>query len=448
MMMSQLRKPGAPLPSREDFNGRACLVLGAARSGLAAAERLATWGAQVTVYDRNPERLLNLEGDYATLTGPELPSFEAYRWVIQSPGVPVPTHSSVVPEVDLAALALRAPSIGVTGTNGKSTTTVLIGAMLKGSGMPVEVGGNLGTPLCVLGDRSADWVVVELSSFQLEHARWLHPRVAVLLNLADDHLDRHHTLAAYGAAKERLAELLEPEGILVFNLDDAWAAGVAARLERRGALGFSTRNRPARGAYLEGDELVLAPAGNALLRIPLENVGPSLRAHPGNVLASMLAADAAGASHEAIREVVESFQGLPHRAQVVDVKAGVTYVDDSKATNPHAAIASLASAKGPIVWLAGGANKGLDFKELAIAAERARVAIVYGQCAPELAAALQGHTEVVRTQTLEQAVHEAARRAHPGDVVLLSPACASFDQFTNFEARGDHFAAVVRALPC
>jgi len=437
-----------PPPSLEAFAGRACLVLGAARSGLAAVEQLRRVGARITLYDRDPQRLEHAPLDIATESGSALPSFSGFDWIIQSPGVPVAADPRVVPEVDLAFLSIHARLIGITGTNGKSTTTALIAAMLEQSGIPTSVGGNLGTPLCHLADQPADWCVVELSSFQLEHARWIRPHVAVLLNLADDHLDRHGSLEHYGAAKARLAELLEPHGTLVFNLDDPWAAEVAARSHLRGALGFSTRVRPTRGAYLDGEDLVLAPTGSESLRLSLGLLSPSLRAHPANVLAALLAGFAAGGNPERIARAARGFEGLAHRMQRVLEVDGITYINDSKATNPAAALASLENLREPVIWLAGGSNKGLRFDTLRGALSGVRLAIVYGQAARDLEAALGDATEVRRVETLREAIALAAEHARPGDSVLLSPACASFDQFDNFEHRGECFTRWAKEVTC
>ncbi len=437
-------------PTLSELADTRCLVLGAARSGLAAVRLLRRVGAHVTLYDRDTDRLAAAPEHVQTLSGATLPSFDTFDWIIQSPGIPVPPSQHMVPEVDLAALGIQAQQVGVTGTNGKSTTTSLIAAMLEQSGIPTAIGGNIGVPLCDLCERAADWCAVELSSFQLEHARWLTPRVGVLLNLDADHLDRHGSLEAYGAAKERLAQLLEPHGTLVFNLDDPWAASVAARVHPRGALGFSTRLRPSRGAYLDAStrELVLAPRGTETLRVRSRDLAASVAAHPGNVLAAMLAAWAAGASPHGITTAATTFAGLPHRMQRVAERNGVRYINDSKATNPAAARASLENVREPVVWLAGGSNKGVAFSPLASATGGVRMAILYGQSAQEIASVLRGQTEVEVVPTLREAVTRAAQLARPGDVVLLSPACASFDQFDNFEHRGECFTRWVEELPC
>ena len=431
-----------------NWSSRHVLVLGLARSGRAAVELLVRAGARVEAYDRDPAALAGLPAGVAAASGASAPDFARFDFVVASPGVPLAPHEKLVPEVDLAADFLDAPLVGVTGSNGKSTTTVLVGEMLRASGFDTGVGGNLGTPLCALVGRGHARVVAELSSFQLEHAKLLRADVAVLLNLAPDHLDRHGSLAAYGAAKARLAELQRPDAWLVVNRDDAWARAAGRRGPAR-ALEFSTEARLGSGACLDGKDLVLVRDGAVTLRVPQDALSAAAHRPIANSLAAALAASLAGATHEGIRAALESFEGLPHRVRDVAVRGGVRFVDDSKATNPAAAVASLLAQTSPVLWLAGGRNKGLDFAPLAEAARRAgvREAIVFGESARELERALAPGLAVIRVETLAQAVTRAAADARTGDVVLLAPACASFDQFKNFEARGHCFAELARALP-
>jgi len=429
------------------YAGRSVLVVGMGRSGRAAGALLAREGARVTAYDRNPERLENLGFAATPVSTPEPPDFDAFDAVVASPGIPLPAHPRLVPEIDLAFPHLRAPVVAVTGTNGKSTTTTLIAEMLTRAGLSCTAGGNIGTALCTLVDRDLDWIVAELSSFQIEHARRFAPRVAVLLNLAPDHLDRHGSVEAYAAAKGRLAELVPADGVLVANLDDAWAAAAAATSPRE-VFPFSALRVLEQGASVAGNSLVVRRGGSTRLEISIDALAPSCRMLIENALAASAAAVVAGAKPDAIAAVLRDFKGLPHRVEHVCTRRGVEYVNDSKATNPAAAVVALRAQRAPVWLLAGGLNKGLDFAPLAHAAAGTRGAFVFGQAAADLAAALAGVTDVVRTETLEQAVREAAARAQPGDVVLLAPACASFDQFTSFEDRGARFAGYARALPC
>jgi UDP-N-acetylmuramoylalanine--D-glutamate ligase len=425
------------------YAGQRALVLGLGRSGEAAARLLLRLGAHVTGYDRDPDRGADLPAAVERASGARPPDPAPFDLVVASPGFPLPPGWSAIPEVDLAAGELRAELVGVTGTNGKSTVTELIGSMLRCSGRRVAAGGNLGTPLCALVDEPAGWVVAELSSFQLERATRLRPRVAVLLNLAPDHLDRHANLEAYGAAKARLADLQTRDDTLVVNLDDPWAREVRARGRR---IGFTLEEPLRSGGCLEGKDLVVREAGRERLRLSLDALGPGVRPHPSNALAAALAALAAGASAAGVREALETFEPLPHRGELVCCAGGVRWLDDSKATNPAAAAASLRAQSAPVVWLLGGRNKGLAFDPLRAAAQRVRVAICYGEAGAEIAAALGDSVAVERAADLEGAVRLAAGCALPGDVVLLAPACASFDAFESFEARGERFAALARAL--
>jgi len=432
-----------------NYSGRNVLVLGAARSGRAAVDLLLRAGARVAVYDRNPEALRGLPEGVDALSGASSPSYDRFDAVIASPGVPTLHHEKLVPEVDLAAQFLDAKLVGVTGSNGKSTTTTLVGEMLAESGFRTGVGGNIGTALCSLVGQGYQWVVAELSSFQLEHANELHADVAVLLNLAPDHLDRHGSLERYGEAKERLASLQRDDAWLVANREDRWARAVASSKAPDHVAWFSTQRQVDTGAYLESDALVVARERAERARIPLAELSSAARRPLDNALAAAAVADLAGASGDAIRAVLARFEGLPHRVRDVCMRRGVRYVDDSKATNPAAAAASLLAQTAPVIWLAGGRNKGLAFDELAEVARRARVraAVLYGESAGELERALRDAVPVERVKDLTEAVARATALARPGDAVLLAPACASFDQFKSFEERGERFAALARALP-
>lgn len=429
------------------YAGRPILVLGCGRSGRAAIDLLLHHGAAVTVYDRRPESLADLPDAIERITGTDqLPDYGRFDRVIVSPGIPVAAHPKLLAEVDLAAAHLSAPIIGVTGTNGKSTTTVLIGQILRRSGMAVPVGGNLGDPLCALVDVPAETLVAELSSFQLEWARELRVRIGVLLNLAPDHLERHGSLQAYAAAKANLTRLQRHGDTLVTNLDDVWARETARNGVGR-TVGFSTRKPLDSGAFLEGKEIVLRDEGSEVIRISLDALSPACRAPIANTLAALLAAHAAGGSADAMHSATASFEGLPHRCERVCTRAGVHYIDDSKATNPAAAAVSLATIAGSAVWIVGGRNKGLDFAPLAQATAGVRCAVVFGESAGELSAVLEGVVPVRQVETLDEAVLAAAGEAQPGDSVLLAPACSSLDAFESFAERGRAFAERARALP-
>lgn len=432
------------------------LVVGLGASGVAAARLLAREGWRVTVNDRAGadalgERLGQLpEGCRCVLGDHPLALLEGLSLVVASPGVPwdLPLLAAarergieVVAEVELACRFLTAPLVGITGSNGKTTTTALTGAILEAAGWRAAVGGNIGTPaaeLAVGGDWDA--VVLELSSFQLEGCAALRPRVGVLLNLSPDHLDRHPTMAAYLAAKVRLFARQRPDEWAVLNRDDAPLRGLATPSRQ---VFFSLSDRTAE-AHLAGGRLVLD--GAPLL--PRDEL-PLLGDHNvANALAAALAAARLGVPREAIAGALATFTGLPHRHQQVAAARGVRFVDDSKGTNIGATAAGLAGyPPGSIHLILGGLGKGQDFRALAPAVT-GRVARAYliGAAAEEIAAGLAGVVPCEACGTLAVAVERAFALARPGDTVLLSPACASFDQFANYADRGEQFARLARAL--
>jgi len=413
---------------------RSALVVGLARSGTAAALALARRGVRVLAADRSPdvEARRLVEAGVEVHAGSEEESLlDTIELVVKSPGVPgasplvagarrrgLPVWS----EVELGARVLPNPLVGVTGTNGKTTTSELLGAVFRAAGRSVEVAGNVGRPLTGLDGRldAQTWIVCELSSFQLEDVATLRPQVAVLLNLEPDHLDRHGSLADYRAAKLRI---FERQG-----------EGDSAVVPR----GFGTV--PGRGARREfaGDD-----------PLPAEPLLPGAH-NRENAAAAAAAARAAGIDDGAIARAFTSFAGVPHRLEPVRERAGVRYVNDSKATNTAAARRALASfGAAPLLVILGGSRKGESFDELARELPaRVRGVFLVGEAADELARALDRvEVSYVRAGDLGRAVTAAAAEARDGDVVLLSPACASYDQFRNFEERGDAFRRLVEALP-
>ncbi len=428
------------------YQGQSALVLGMGRSGKSVAELLLREGARVTVYDRNPDCYDGLDARVHRAPSEQTPSFEAFDFVVASPGFPVNADAKLRPEVDIAAAFIHGSVIGVTGTNGKSTTSVLIYEMLKTDGKQTLVGGNLGIPLSDLTQQAADFVVAELSSFQLEFAHTLHLDVAVALNLTPDHLDRHGSLEAYAAAKARIAKLQTESDHLVFNADDPWADAIAkdaiAMTHR-----FSAMRPLDHGACIDANRFLIRDQGNEILSLPLEDLSPAARSPVSNALAAALAAYVLGVSADSIKQTLLEFDGLAHRSQLVCTRDGVRFVNDSKATNPAAALASVNAQPPPVVALFGGRNKGLDFEPLRGTADRLRAAILFGESAADLELCLGGRITTVETDSLEAAVAAAVARAESGDTVLLAPACTSFDAYRSFEERGEHFAALVRALP-
>jgi UDP-N-acetylmuramoylalanine--D-glutamate ligase len=466
----------APVRSRADLDGRRVLVLGLARSGAAAARMLADAGAEVTVYDRRssdelgdaveslagrPVRLaLAVPPDDAAalVAGAELvvtsPSVSSRfsttdEWLRHALRGAEEAGIEVLSEVELFLRLTRARVLAVTGTKGKTTTTALIGSILDAAGLPHAVGGNIGTPLIEQVERLApeDWAVLELSELQLPTIS-RGADVAVYTNIGADHLDRHGSVEAYRSVKARLAELSLPGGRVVLNADDPGCRDLGASLPAESLAWYGTEqvadDAPALSASLEDGWLVvrsqrILPAGD----VPLP--GRHLLA---DALAAALAAALAGAPPPALADGIRAFRGVPHRMELVAERAGIRYVNDSQATIPMATLAAIASfGEAGLVLIAGGRGKGLDYGELAdAAAQRCRGVVVIGETADELERLIGGRVPVMRAASMADAVLMATQAARPGDVVLLSPAAASFDMFTDYAARGDAFRAAVAAM--
>jgi UDP-N-acetylmuramoylalanine--D-glutamate ligase len=438
------------------------LVVGLGITGEAVARRLAADGA-VTVVDDNPdsarfaERKAGLEALGVTVIGAPTPDRLAdlvadADLVVPSPGVPeahpvyglageagVPIYS----EIELAGVAAAArglPLVAVTGTNGKTTVTTLIAEMFNAGGRRAQAAGNIGRPLLDAVHDEVDVVVAEVSSFQLRFTATFRPRVAVFLNVAEDHLDWHPSFKDYVAAKARIFANQAGDDLLVFNAADD-AVAEAARAAPARSVAFTGGGTEA-GWHVR-DGRLLRPDGTLLM-----TVGDLARSGPhdvANALASAAAAADLGVTDDALRSALASFSGLPHRVTPVGQSGGVTFVDDSKATNPHAALAALAGFDS-VVLLAGGRNKGLDLGVLRQEAGRIRAVVAIGEAAGEVEACFAGVRPVRRAGSMTEAVRFGAELAEPGDTVLLSPACASFDWYSGYAARGDDFAREVAAL--
>jgi UDP-N-acetylmuramoylalanine--D-glutamate ligase len=415
-----------------ELAGSRVLVVGLARSGMAAADVLVRVGASVVGYDRSESlaagRLAEL-GVELHLGREEERLLQGIELVVKSPGVPGGTvlvqgaRERGIPvwsEIELGARLLSNPILGVTGTNGKTTTSELLGAVFRAAGRPVEVAGNVGRPLTSLVGSVADdaWIVCELSSFQLEDVETLEPKVAVLLNLEPDHLDRHGSLDAYAEIKLRMFERQAGDDTAVVPRGFGAIPGVAQRVEFAG-----------------DDQLPAEPV------IP----GPHNRE---NAAAATAAARAAGIDDDAIAEALRTFEGVPHRIELVRELRGVRYVNDSKGTNVAAALRALASfPESHLHVILGGLGKNEPYEPLAAAFKDGDAGYIIGTSGEEIARALEAAgVPVTRSGTLAAALAAAAAAAEPSDVVILSPACASFDQFRDFEARGDAFRALVQEL--
>jgi UDP-N-acetylmuramoylalanine--D-glutamate ligase len=424
------------------------LVLGAALSGTAAAKLGRRLGYSVTVYDQRPEAGTGLlEHGIGTVTGRWDPDLLAgVDLVVASPGVPLraapitdarETGVQVVSEIEFAARQLRAPMVAVTGTNGKTTVTEATAAMLAASGISTAAVGNIGIPLSSVTDDEYDVIVVEVSSFQLELTEAFHPKVAVLLNLAPDHLDWHPSYAAYAAAKARVFSNQDANDLLIYDADDPGVRPVVASAPSA-KHPVSGRSRPAGGS---------GPAAGALhlpgLSVSIDSLTSPDPALVVDLAAAAVAAIDRGARAEAVADVCRRFRPGSHRRQTVAEAAGVRYVDDSKATNTHAALASIDSFES-VVLIAGGLAKGLDLAPLA-RARNVRFVVAIGEAAPALIEAA-GENRSALGATMEEAVAIAARHATGGDTVLLAPGCSSFDMFEDYAARGDAFAAAARRV--
>jgi UDP-N-acetylmuramoylalanine--D-glutamate ligase len=472
MTTMTLEHPGSTLldaprgrPWREALAGRAVTVVGLARSGVAACRLLQALRARVTGTDARAEdalppdaRALRAEGVRLIVGGHPDEAFQAAELVVVSPGVPA-DHPSlaacrargipVIAEIELAYRTMTAEFVAVTGTNGKTTTTALTGALFAESDWPVFVGGNIGRPLAAEALRfPADgWVVAEVSSFQLETTDAFRPRVAAVLNLTPDHLDRHGSLAAYTDAKARIFRSQGPEDWAVLNADDPGAASLAARVGAR-LLWFSRREPVVEGAWVRdgwvtlrfrGIDTAVCPVGDIVLR----------GAHNlENVLAATACAGAVGVAPERLRRTIRAFRAVPHRLEWIRDRGGVAFFNDSKGTNVDATLKALAAFEEPIVLIAGGRDKAQRFAALADAARgRVKAAILIGEGRATIGPALRAVTRVEDAESMGEAVRRAAALAAPGDVVLLSPACASYDQYANFEERGEEFRRLVANLP-
>jgi UDP-N-acetylmuramoylalanine--D-glutamate ligase len=452
-------------PWREALAGRPVTVVGLARSGVASCRLLRTLGARVTGTDARaadaltPEaRALSAEGVRLVLGGHPSEAFETTQLVVVSPGVPAdhPTLAGcrargipVLGEVELAYRTMTAEFVAITGTNGKTTTTALVGALLRESGRPVLVGGNIGRPLAAeaLTFPEDGWVVAEVSSFQLETTEAFRPHVAAILNVTPDHLDRHGSVAAYAEAKARIFRAQGPGDWGVLNADDPGASALASRV--RGRLLWFSRLQPVpQGTWVRDGWVTLRIGSGDQPICPVSDILLRGAHNLENVLAATACAGALGGPSSRLRAAIRAFRAVPHRLEWVRDRAGVAFYNDSKGTNIDATLKALAAFEEPIVLIAGGRDKGQRFDGLAAAARgRVKAAVVIGEGRATLGPALRAVTRVEEAESMGEAVRRAAVLAVAGDVVLLSPACASFDLFRDYEHRGEAFMEEVRALP-
>jgi UDP-N-acetylmuramoylalanine--D-glutamate ligase len=451
------------MPVATELRGKRVLVVGLARTGVATALFCAARGARVTATDSRSEteigeaiaRLKNAQVALE-LGAHHEKTFLEQDLIVPSPGVAADEPHlqaarakgvTIWSEIELAYRFLKGRLIGITGSNGKTTTTSLVEHILKTAGMQTILAGNIGTPLIGCVDAMTDntFTVVELSSFQLELIDTFRPNIGVFLNLTPDHLDRHHTLEAYGSAKARLFENQIGDDAAILNADDAATTPYAPSLPR--VYWFSRKQRVAQGAYVRGEEIVFRQDGTEEVLLKLEDI-PLAGAHNvENVLAAAAVAFIAGAPASAIAKGVRSFAGVEHRLEFVAEIAGVRYYNDSKATNVDATLKALDAFPGRILIILGGKDKGSDYTALQKPLrEKAILALLIGAAAEKIESQISGSVALERAETLDRAVETASHAAQRGDVVLLAPACASFDQFQNYEHRGRVFKDLVKQL--
>jgi UDP-N-acetylmuramoylalanine--D-glutamate ligase len=442
-----------------DIAGKRVMVLGLARTGIAVARFLAARGASVLVSDCKAES--DMIADVQSLSslplsfrlGGEDPSWlDEIDAVVPSPGVPRENFLlreacrrgiPVLSEIELAFRFLKAPLVAITGTNGKSTTTTLAGEILKAAGLKVFVGGNIGVPLIDFVSSDWDWGVAEVSSFQLEWVEGFRPKIAVLLNVTEDHLDRYPDFASYRTAKERLFAAQTPADTAVLNRDDPLVWPLREKIRSR-VVSFGWEPVES-GVFATTEEIVWR--GEVEERFPLSRVKIRGVHNVENIMAAVAAAKVAGVGAETIQRVIESFAGLEHRMEFVREKDGVAFYNDSKGTNVGATLKSLMSFSAPVILLAGGIDKKGDYGILAGEVKRkVKKLVLFGAAREVIRNALGALTSTVVADSLDAAVQEAYRSAARGDVILLSPACASFDMFKNYAERGKVFKDLVHAL--
>ena len=451
-----------------DLRGRKSLILGAGRSGVEAAKFLADRGAVVALHDRlaveewtEEARSLKTSHGVGLISG-QIPSWllDQIDLVVISPGVPsssIPARyvdrkdGEVIGEVELAYRFMKGRIVGVTGSNGKTTTTTLIGKMLQDGGLPSQVGGNIGNPLLSLVPSSTDdsWTVVELSSFQLETIRDFRANVALCLNVTPNHLDRYDSFQDYAAAKYRVFLNQTSDDTAILNADDeitnSWSKGLKARIVR-----FSVQKELEEGLFLKGNDLISRADGIETVIMSRDDIRLKGLHNVENVLAALAAGMACEVSTEAMRETVRHFHGVEHRMEFVARIGGVSFYNDSKATSVDAAVKALTALEeevGKTVLILGGRGKNAPYEPMAGLIERSvRSLIVIGEDGDNIASQLVGTAEIVRAGTMDEAVRRAFEVAMPGDSILLAPACASFDMFKSFEERGTVFKKAVSQL--
>ncbi len=450
-----------------DVNGKKVLVMGAARSGIACAKFLAKRGATVALNDSKPleewnAEALALKDDGVGLLPGEAPSWllDQIELVVVSPGVPtksIPIRyaeragAEVVGEVELASRFLQGRIVAITGSNGKTTTTTLVGEFLKNAGVPTQVGGNIGTPLISLVESSREdgWTVAELSSFQLETIKDFHPAVAAVLNVTPNHMDRYESLTDYAGAKHRIFMNQLAGDLAILNADDeivaSWTNGLRAHVVR-----FSVKQELDEGLFLRGSEIVSRTKGGEKVLLQRDEMKLRGLHNIENVLAALAAGLACGAPPESMRETLKNFEPVEHRLEFVTELNAVQFYNDSKATSVDATLKALeafADQPGKIILILGGRGKKAPYLPLApLIQDKVRKLVLIGEDAQTIAGELGEFATTELGGDMKDAVALSFEAAQPGDIVLLAPACASFDMFDSFEHRGRVFKEEVQSL--
>ena len=446
-----------------DVKGKRVLVVGLGKSGIASALFLADHGARVAVSDTKSEEELHHEIPQLLDRGIVVEAgyhgertFKEQELIVISPGVPadVPQLEQarqagipVIGEVELAARYLKGQVVAITGSNGKTTTTTLAGEIIAAGGKKTLVGGNIGTPAISFAEAATDdtWIVLEVSSFQLETIETFHPRVAIVLNVTPDHLDRHHSFENYAAAKTRIFENQTTADCVVLNADDATCLAMAPK-PKAAVYWFSRQHPVEHGAFVRGDDVIWRDAERELTIMPVADIGLKGAHNLENVLAGVCAGMLAGVDPADIRRAVAAFKAVEHRLEFVATIRGVEYYNDSKATNVDATIKALESFPGGIHLILGGKDKGSDYAVLnPLLQQRVKRVYTIGAAAPKIESQIKG-VPIVSAGTIDTAVRLAGESATADDIILLAPACASFDQFVSYEHRGRVFKDLVRQM--
>ena len=446
-----------------DFKNKNTLVVGLARSGVSAANLLHKLGANVTVTDEKGEETLSdnvkkLEkGISLKLNGHDSVNINGIDLTIISPGVPWDSPFlnkirekgiRIMSEVEFAFQQLQAPFIAITGTNGKTTTTTLTGEMLKRGGKKVFVGGNIGNPLCeeVLNGGKSELVLSEISTFQMEGSETFKPYISAILNITPDHLDRHESMDEYIELKKRVFINQDENDYMILNLDDEITAGFSTEVRGKKVF-FSRLKEVENGAFVREDKIIFKNDGREETVCSLKDLKLIGVHNIENTLASVAISGICGISGKIMRDVISEFKGIKHRMELVREIRGIRFINDSKGTNVGATVKSLQSFNEPIILIAGGKDKGSDYLPLkGLIEERVKFLILIGDAKKKIAKNLNGFKNRIEADTLENAVKEGYKRAKSGDIVLLSPACASFDMFRDYEDRGEQFKEIVNGL--